>query len=208
MITYRIVNRIGHPQRLGMSYLASMMPANERGQVASALAGITGTLPKLPELDAAVSDMTRFNALMGTDGPGFVKLWNEASALCAKAKSLYDRLLFQDPGEWYADADDIQAMAGWTSKVEQMYALYSAHFPKAAPSSAIPLGTPTCQTPISPGSASPAAPGEAAKDASGAPVVGVPGSAPPSTILGVSSTPLLIGGGAVVGLGLLIWALV
>lgn len=196
---------------LGRAILSSMMPLNERTQVGGALAGITGTLSKLTELDAAVSDMDRFNALMGPDGVEFLKLLNEASAICLKVKALYDRLFFQDPGEWYADAGEIQAMNGWTARIERMYALYAAHFPKPPPSAALPPGSPTCQTPNSAtgtpqtpagGAASdPGAPGAPAGSGSTAPGQSTPAASP--LILGMSTKTLLIGGGVAAGLGIL-----
>jgi hypothetical protein len=214
-MAYRVVNKIGHVRRLGIANLSSMLPLNERTQVAGALQGITGTLRKLPDLDAAVSDMDHFNATMGADGAEFLKLWNEASAICTKVKALYDRLVFQDPGEWYADAAEIQAMVAWTAKVERMYALYAAHFPKPPESTAVPQGTPTCQEPLS---TTPSTPGGAAGGGAPAPGSAAPpeggGSPPtspatpiPSAPLGVGTTPLLVGGGVLAALGLLIWGL-
>jgi hypothetical protein len=192
---------------LGRAHLSSMMPLWDRTRVGGALAGITGTLVKLPELDAAVSDMGKFNATMGPDGAEFLKLSDEASAICLKVKALYDRLLFQDPGEWYADGAEIQAMVDWTARIERMYFLYAAHFPKLPPSTALPPGSPTCPTPSSavpttPGTTS--TPGTSTPGGSGSSGSSAPGSPPPSAILGVDTKTVLIGGGVAAALGILV----
>lgn len=207
------VRRTAAAVYLGRASLSSMLPLNERTQVAGALQGITGTLGKLSELDAATSDMDRFNSLMGPDGAVFLKLLNEASALCSPVKALYDRLLFQDPGEWYADADEIRAMNDWTSRIERMYVLYAAHFPKPPPSTALPPGSPTCQAPapaatgVSPGPSGGTTPsGSTVPGVPAGTSSAVPGSAPPESsplILGMSTKTLLIGGGIVAGISIL-----